>query len=233
MPARGHAELAQLDLAQPERVTLNEQVYQDLRRLIIGGRLKPGQQVSIRTVAALIKVSPMPVRSALQRLVTEGALDVRPNRTFVVPVLTPEGFREIADIRAQLEGMATERAERRLTKQDVSLLHDINRRMFRVEDHDWQLYLDLNRQFHFHIYTAAEMPRLVRFIESLWLQTGPLLNFVASKEDMRFGEDAHTAAVRAISNDDVEGARAAIERDIQEAARSIVEGLARGDFIGG
>lgn len=229
MPARGHAEPARLDLAQPGRVTLNEKVYQDLRRLIIGGRLRPGQQVSIRTVAALINVSPMPVRSALQRLVAEGALDVRPNRTFVVPVLTPEGLREIADIRTQLEGMATQRAVPRLAKQDVSLLNDINRQMFKVEDHDWQLYLDLNRQFHFHIYAAAEMPRLVRFIESLWLQTGPLLNFVASKEDMRFGEDAHTAAVRAIANDDVEGARAAIQRDIQEAARSIVEGLVRGD----
>ncbi len=233
MPARGHAALAELDLAQPERVTLNEQVYQDLRRLIIGGRLGPGQQVSIRTVAALINVSPMPVRSALQRLVTEGALDVRPNRTFIVPVLTPEGFREIADIRTQLEGMATERAVTRLTKQDVSALHDINRQMFNVEDHDWQLYLDLNRQFHFHIYAAAEMPRLMRLIETLWLQTGPLLNLVASKEDMRFGEDAHTAAVRAIANDDVAGARAAIERDIQEAARSIVEGLAKGDFFAG
>ncbi|MBX3569623.1 MAG: GntR family transcriptional regulator [Rhizobiaceae bacterium] len=230
MSARVRAELAQLDLNQPERITLNDQVYQDLRRLIIGGRMRPGQPISIRTVANLINVSPMPVRSALQRLVTEGALDVLPNRTFAVPVLTPENFREIADMRAALEGMATERAVTRLTKQDVALLTDINEKMFDVEDHDWQLYLDLNRQFHFHIYAAAGMPRLLRIVESLWLQTGPLLNMVASAEDMRFGQDAHTAAVRAIANDDVAGARAAIERDILDAARSIVEGLRRGDF---
>lgn len=230
MSAKGRNELAQLDLATPERVTLNDQVYQDLRRLIIGGRLRPGQTISIRTVANLIHVSPMPVRSALSRLVTEGALEILPNRTFAVPVLTPEGFREIADMRAALEGMATERAVAGLTKQDVSALHEINRQMFKVVNNDWQLYLDLNRQFHFHIYAAAGMPRLLRIIESLWLQTGPLLNLVASKEDMRFGEDAHATAVHAIANDDPERARKAIEGDILDAARVIVEGLRRGDF---
>lgn len=230
MPSVDSAELAGADVAPSERVTLNDQVYGDLRRLIIGGRVRPGQAISIRTIAGVLNVSPMPVRSALQRLVTEGALDVQPNRTFVVPILTPEGFREIADVRAALEGMATERAVERLTKQDISILSDINRQMFKVEDHDWELYLDLNRQFHFHIYAAAGMPRLLRFIESLWLQIGPLLNLVTTKEEMRFGEDAHETAVRAIANDDLAGARAAIERDILDAARVIVEGLKRGDF---
>ena len=230
MTARARAELAQLELTQPERITLNDQIYNDLRRLIISGRLRPGQTISLRTLAQVINVSPMPVRNALQRLVTEGAIDIRPNRTFVVPVLTPEGFREIADLRAMLEGLAAERATHCLTKDDVSILNEINRQMFKVEVHDWEVYLDLNRQFHFHIYSAAGMPRLLRFIESLWLQIGPLLNLVASKDDMRFGEDAHEAAVRAIKNHDGAGARRAIEQDILEAARTILEGLSRGDF---
>lgn len=225
MSTRLMAELAGLDLAQPERITLNDQVYADLRRLISSGRMRPGQAISIRTVAALINVSPMPVRHALQRLVTEGALEVQPNRTFALPVLTPASFREIADLRATLEGMATERAAMRLKKVDISLLTDINRQMFRAEDNDWERYLELNREFHFHIYAAAGMPRLLRFVETLWLQIGPLLNHVTTNEEMRFGQDAHEAAVRAIASDDPAAARAAIERDILEAARTIVAGL--------
>ena len=228
MGTRLITELADLDLGQQERVTLNDQVYADLRRLIISGRMRPGQPISIRTIASVINVSPMPVRNALQRLVTEGALDVQPNRTFAVPMLTPENFREIADIRTMLEGRATELATTRMTKADVARLKEINRQMFQTLDENWGRYLDLNREFHFSIYAAAGTPRMLRFIETLWLQIGPLLNLVTTKEEMRGGRDAHEAAVRAIATDDAQGARAAIERDIEDAARVIVLSLRDG-----
>lgn len=230
MAARDRDELALLDFSQPERVTLNDQVYNDLRRLIMSGQLRPGQSLSIRNLANIINVSPMPVRGALQRLVTEGALDVQPNRTFALPVLSPEAFREIADVRSMLEGMAAERALANLGRRDLALLEDINRRMFHFDRADWSGYLDLNREFHFHIYAAAGMPRLLRFVESLWLQIGPLLNLVTNREEMRSGFEAHEAAVHAIAAGDAEGLRAAVVQDIQDAARVIIPGLERGDF---
>jgi DNA-binding GntR family transcriptional regulator len=228
--ARNRDELALLEFTPPERVTLNDQVYNDLRRLIMSGQLRPGQTISIRTLANVINVSPMPVRSALQRLVTEGALDVQPNRTFALPILSPEAFREIADVRAVLEGMAAERASPNLGRNDLAVLQDINRRMFSADRADWTGYLDLNRQFHFHIYAAAGMPRLLRFIETLWLQIGPLLNLVTNREEMRSGFEAHEAAVRAVAAGDAAGLRAAMVRDIQDAARVIIPGLQRGEF---
>lgn len=231
MSAQTQEELALLDFTPPERLTLNDQVYNELRRLIISGQLRPGQSISIRTLANLINVSPMPVRGALQRLVTEGALDVQPNRTFALPILSPEGFREIADLRTMLEGAAAERACPNLGRDDVSLLDDINRRMFQADRDDWTGYLDLNRQFHFHIYAAAGMPRLLRFIETLWLQIGPLLNFVTNRDEMRSGLEAHEAAVRAVATGDATGLRAAMARDIQDAARVIIPGLQRGEFL--
>lgn len=231
MSVRSQEELALLDFAPPERLTLNDQVYNELRRLIISGQLRPGQSISIRTLAHIINVSPMPVRSALQRLVTEGALDVQPNRTYALPMLSPEDFREIADLRTILEGTAAERACPHLGRDDVALLKDINRRMFKADRDDWTGYLDLNRQFHFHIYTAARMPRQLRFIETLWLQIGPLLNLVTNRDEMRSGLQAHEAAVEAVATGNAAGLRAAMTRDIQDAARVIIPGLQRGDFF--
>jgi DNA-binding GntR family transcriptional regulator len=112
----------------------------------------------------------------------------------------------------------------------VALLADINRQMFDADEVDWEKYLSLNREFHFHIYAAAGMPRLLRLIESLWLQIGPLLNLVASREEMRFGREAHEAMVRGVAHGDPSASKAAIERDIQEAAHSVVDGLRRGNF---
>ena len=54
------------------------------------------------------------------------------------------------------------------------------------------------------------------------------LNLVTTKEEMRGGRDAHEAAVRAIATDDAQGARAAIERDIEDAACVIVLNLRDG-----
>ncbi|WP_137387873.1 GntR family transcriptional regulator [Rhodoligotrophos defluvii] len=230
MSARIREELARLDLRQPERVTLNDRVYSELRRLIISGRLRPGQSISIRALANVINVSPMPVRSALQRLVTEGALDVQPNRAFALPVLTPEDFREIADVRATVEGFAAERAVPNLGEEDVAFLREINRQMFEAGNAGQENYLELNRQFHFHIYNASKMPRLLRFIETLWLQIGPLLNLVAAREDIPIGLQAHHAMVAAVAAKDAAAARAAVERDILDAAKVIVAGLGRGDF---
>jgi DNA-binding GntR family transcriptional regulator len=226
---RIHEELALLDFTPPERLTLHDQVYNELRRLIMSGQLRPGQSISIRTLANSINVSPMPVRGALQRLVTEGALDVRPNRTFALPIQSPESFREIADLRAMLEGAAAERASPHLGRSDLVLLEDINRRMFDADRSDWTGYLDLNRQFHFHIYAAAGMPRFLRFIETLWLQIGPLLNLVTNREEMRSGLEAHEAAVKAIAAGDAAGLRAAVVRDIRDAAHVIISSLKRGE----
>lgn len=230
MSSQTKKELAELDFAPPERLTLNDQVYSELRRLIISGQLRPGQAISIRTLANLINVSPMPVRGALQRLVTEGALDVQPNRTFALPVLSSEGFREIAELRTMLEGKAAQSACQHLGRSDIAMLKDINHRMFHSDRDDWTGYLDLNRQFHFHIYGAARMPRLLRFIETLWLQIGPLLNLVTNHAEMRSGFEAHEAAVEAAVRGDAAGLAAAMVRDIQDAARVIIPGLQRGDF---
>src|SRR3546814_5738952 len=40
----------------------------------------------------------------------------------------------------------------------------------------------INKELHFLIYTAANMPMLVKIIESLWLRIGPVLNY-----DLRAG----------------------------------------------
>ncbi|GLS40315.1 hypothetical protein GCM10010869_59120 [Mesorhizobium tianshanense] len=163
----------------------------------------------------------MPVRGALQRLVAEGAIESRANRTFALPVLNPQSLMEIAHIRSELEGMAVEAAVGNLDETDFKYLTDINHQMFDGTP-DWTNYLELNRIFHFHIYRKAGMPRLLRLIEGMWLQIGPLLNFVATSSALAGGSETHRDLVRALAEKDARGARVTIQRDILVAARQIV-----------
>jgi len=57
----------------------------------------------------------MPVRDALKRLVAEHALELRPNRSVVLPVMTRARFLEILQIRLSLESMVAARAATRVT----------------------------------------------------------------------------------------------------------------------
>jgi DNA-binding GntR family transcriptional regulator len=219
-----------LDLTIPERTTLNDQVYKDLRRLMMSGGLRPGQSISIRSIANVIGVSPMPVRSALQRLVIEGALEVQPNRSFALPVLTAGDFSEIASLRASLEGMATHHATPNLRPSDIAKLHQINRSMFEEDQLDPQRYLELNRRFHFLIYDAANQPRLLRFIENLWLQVGPLLNLITSRKYISSGRETHDMIVDALADKDADAAERAVKRDLLDASALITQAIERGDF---
>jgi DNA-binding FadR family transcriptional regulator len=67
-------------IAPVERETLNDRVYRELKNSIMAGSLKPGSELTLRSVADALGTSLMPVRDAMRRLVSERALEVLPSR---------------------------------------------------------------------------------------------------------------------------------------------------------
>jgi DNA-binding GntR family transcriptional regulator len=57
-----------------KRQTLSADVYGQFKELLISGRMMPGEQISLRSMAEALGVSVMPVREAVQRLTAEQAL---------------------------------------------------------------------------------------------------------------------------------------------------------------
>ena len=73
----------------------------ELRTALSQGQLAPGHSVTLRGLAEMLDVSPMPVRDAVRRLVAEGALVKLSNRRIAVPAVTRETFDEICPPRAR------------------------------------------------------------------------------------------------------------------------------------
>jgi DNA-binding GntR family transcriptional regulator len=88
--------------------TQQERVYSRLREAILNGHFEPGRSVTLRGVAKLLDVSPMPVREALRRLTAERALELLSNRRVAVPIMTITKLEEICDARIALETAAAE-----------------------------------------------------------------------------------------------------------------------------
>jgi DNA-binding GntR family transcriptional regulator len=224
------AVLAALRSTPPlERATLGDQVYAHVRQLLITGRLAPGDRLSLRQVADAMGVSMMPVREAVSRLVADQAIEVTPNRALRVPLMRRKQFGELAEIRAEIEGFAAERAATACTPQQLAAIVAAERRfgaLAQSSDPDLAAAVEANQAFHFAVYAASGFADLVDVIGGLWLKVGPVINLDLRENPERLATGSaaalHADCVRAIERMDGAGARQAIAADIRGAAAFIL-----------
>jgi DNA-binding GntR family transcriptional regulator len=219
----------ELELVVPklQRNTLNEEVYEQLKHALMSGRIAPGSDMTIRSLAKSFGISPMPVREALRRLVAEHVLVLLPNRSVSLPIITRERFREITRIRTSLEGLAAEEATPLVSAEVLRRMAALNDEMERPGQTRHPEYLIKNREFHFYLYQSSRLPTLVKIIEALWLQIGPLLT-IQQQEFASEGvivQTQHRRLLKALKKGDAAEARDAIVDDIEDAAKIIGETL--------
>lgn len=208
-------------LAPVGRETVQDRVYLELRRALIGGLFEPSQVLTIRGLADALMTSTMPVREALGRLITEKALEALPNRSVRVPPITLERMDDLLHARILIEGEAIALAAKRMSPRQISVIEsmlsewDEMRALKLKKDVDREV--TLNQSFHFEIYRACGSTVLLPMIESLWLQSGPCIR-VAIYAFSEAGEvdtaHFHRGIVAALSNQDADAAREALVADI-------------------
>jgi DNA-binding GntR family transcriptional regulator len=213
----------ELEMPKLQRNTLNEEVYEQLKQALMSGRIAPGSTMTIRSLAKSFGISPMPVREALRRLVAEHVLVLLPNRSVSLPIITRERFREITRIRTSLEGLAAEEATPLITADVVRRMAALNEEMEAPGTTRRPEYLVKNREFHFCLYQSSRLPTLVKIIEALWLQIGPLLT-IQQEEFASEGvivQTHHHRLLKALKKHNAAEARAAVVNDIEDAAKII------------
>lgn len=161
-------------LSAISQASLGDVAYEKITNAIIGGAFKPGEKLTIRNLADRLETSSTPVRDAVKRLLLEGALEQRAARDIRVPIITADRYREVADIRLELEGLAAARAAERRTVADIAALKkNISDNEAAMKTEDWECCIRLNKQFHFALAETANMPILSSHLNGLWLQIGP------------------------------------------------------------
>ena len=213
------------------RVTLGEQVYQDLRELLVAGQVAPGEKFTLRGLAKAIGTSSMPVREAVSRLAAENALEILPNRAIRVPIMTRERFIELRIIRTEVEGLAVQIAAERATPDEIEEAarhQEVFAAESRKRNPDGAIALKANKDLHFAVYRAARMPVLLQLIEGLWLQIGPVINLDLRASGRRLhaveAHKHHARLIEAMRRRDGRAARAALADDIRSAAEFILAG---------
>lgn len=183
--------------------TLTDQAEAALRHSLMSGGFAPGQLIPIRELSAMLGVSATPAKEAMARLIAERVMEWGPRRTALVPALTLKNIDEIYTIRFALESSAAAAATPNFDETALSELQGISEKLSRMlVKGDYKGVLVNNRDFHFAIYTRANLPILLSMIEGLWLRMGPSLNLLyqnfSKKEWARGGTGFHEEIIEAL-----------------------------------
>ena len=204
-----------------QQKTLHERAYSRIRSALASGQLGMGENVTLRALAEELGISETPVRDAVRRLITEGALEAVPNRSITVPVITRTKLRELRQVRVALEGLAAEMAVGNLSAEEIGRLSELNNELAdAAESGDIATYQACNHDFHMSIYRASGSELLVDVIQLLWLRAGPLFPHLFDQPKVaQRTVRPHRKIVAALRAGDPEDVRAAIVSDITEAAK--------------
>jgi len=199
--------------------SLSDKIYKDLKWSLIVGGYRPGDELSIRTLASELGVSAMPVREALKRLSSERLLVSSAKKSYRIADLDPVRISQQFFVRSRLEGVATKLATQRMTSGQINKLVKLAKQMDGdVKSGDTDNYVSRNYNFHFAIYTASGNDELVWSIERLWALTGPFLAEFVRSVDMPLKDPEwralHLEIAEAIKSGNADLASRLIERDI-------------------
>ena len=141
--------------------------YDELRAMIVDGRLAPGARVGQAELAEALGISRGSVREALRRLVGDGLVEFEVNRGFFVADLGLGRVLERLEVRLHLEPVLARLAAERRTDKDLAALRrsvdDARSARTAAVAHD------ASRAFHLAVAKATGNDSFLRLVDSLWI----------------------------------------------------------------
>lgn len=185
---------------------LRQAVYDALLELIVNRTLQPGQHLVEIDLAEHLGVSRQPVREALQRLQTEGWVDLRPAQGAFVHTPTDEEADQLLGVRGVLETYSAKLAAERATQADVDDLLRLHANgVNALKDEDAEQLVTANAAFHAHITKIAGNAVLAEMIATVDRR----VRWYYAPLALTRGKDAwdeHAALIEAVKANDAETA---------------------------
>lgn len=214
-----------------------EKVYEKVKLLAIDYHFRPGERVNEVELAGQLGVSRTPVREALNRLSKDGFMSFVPNRGFYARDITPEGVRELYEVRMVIEQATFRFACQRASDEEIAaataIWEEVSQKQQDVSEiSDWSTIAQADERFHMEIAHISKNSQLYDMLDSL----NSLIRFfrridleTPSRRNNAYHE--HVEIISALRQRDVQKGMLLIERHVSLSSEHAVEvtkeGLAR------
>jgi DNA-binding GntR family transcriptional regulator len=195
---------------------LGQRIYTVLRDAILSMHFEPGTVLRKSALCEQMGVSRSPVAEALNRLSSDGLVDIVPQSAtrvsrFSIPELIEESFlREAIEV-AAVGKVARERTDDQLTK----LSRNLRLQSLLVEDGDVQGFFETDLEFHDLILTFTGFPKVAVSAGQLSLQLNRARMLILPEKGRPAEAVAeHRDILTAIKNQDVSAAKTAMSRHL-------------------
>lgn len=195
--------------------TKEEQVADFLREGIISGMFPRGSRLKQAEIAERLQLSITPVREALKMLEAEGYVTGNSYRGACVVPFDASASEEVLELRLLLESRLLRGTIEKVTAQDIielRALADEFERAFDVGDR--AAARGVNYRLHRRLYSIADMPQTLHFVQNLWARYPfDLINAIEGR-----GKEAakeHNEILNGLLNGDASAAMLAMRKHIE------------------
>lgn len=216
-----------------KKFTLADTLEEQLRRAIITGEFKPGEKINIKELTEKYGVSETPLRTALNRLVSENLIVNYPRQGMRVKEINIETARETFELRKMMElyyadkmthAYAIDLSFRRALSENVVCLHDMIANFpDEISFDDYIKNYDIDMKFHSMLLTCACNKMLLAAYNNL--NPFQYINYVydrQSKERLLAGADEHRQILSALASGNPDSVRTCLAAHLDSAADSII-----------
>ena len=137
------------DFEHSSHKPLREQVYDQRKRRILTGKIKPGTRMMEIDLAEDLGVSRTPVREAIRELGKEGLVTIEPRRGAFASEISVKDMIDTLAVREDLDALAAYLASSRITKaEEKKLLELTDKYAAAIESGDMDTMIRADEAFH-------------------------------------------------------------------------------------
>lgn len=215
-----HSEVLERATRKIVRPTAVELVTDEIRQMILSGRISPGSVLRQEILAEELGVSRVPVREAITRLHSEGLLNVVPHKGAYVQELSVEEVRETFNIRLRLEPWVLSEAIPLITDAEINKAERIVKDMDKATGGEWGA---LNWKLHETLYRPARCEITLQMLRVLHDRCDRYFRFQVVKVPIREQSHAeHMQIIDACRSRDVKLGTKLLETHVKVASQQIM-----------
>lgn len=192
--------------------SVSEVITVELRRAILNGAIRPGEEFMLRETAKRFGVSTAPVRDAIRILQSEGLVHVKRARSAVVAPMDSKDLAAIYDLRRRIEPDIAARAAPVISEEQLAAAEALAATMRNETIAD---AYDNHRDLHAELLKPAATSWEMRMLDILWNASERYVRIGFGRLDLRPEEHerrstSHQTLIDAFRSRDPEAARKAV-----------------------